>query len=99
MPADRRRPKVHQRGFGGCKHMRGSPARRVSDRLRFERIALLAGLSGPWRMAAMSGTMHRPKGSLAVCALLMLLGGCVYQRAVAPEANSTATPAPAPPNT
>lgn len=43
--------------------------------------------------------MHRPKGSLAVCALLMLLGGCVYQRAVAPEANSTATPAPAPPTT
>ena len=47
-------------------------------------IALLTGLAGPWRMAAMPATMHRPRGSLAVCALLMLLGGCVYHRAVAP---------------
>lgn len=47
----------------------------------------------------MPATMHRPRGSLAVCALLMLLGGCVYHRAVAPEANSAATPAPAPTTT
>jgi hypothetical protein len=47
----------------------------------------------------MPETMRRTKGSLAVCALFMLLGGCVHQRAVAPAANSTTTPAPAPPAT
>jgi len=47
----------------------------------------------------MPETMHLPKDYLAVCGLLMLLGGCVYPRAVAPETNSSATPAPAPPTT
>jgi PBP1b-binding outer membrane lipoprotein LpoB len=42
----------------------------------------------------MPETMHLPKDYLAVCGLFMLLGGCVYPRAVAPETNSTATPAP-----
>src|SRR5450631_4280774 len=47
----------------------------------------------------MPETMHLPKQYIAVCGLLMLLGGCVYPRAVAPETSSTTTPAPAPPTT
>jgi hypothetical protein len=48
--------------------------------------------------------VQRPRGSLAGCALLMLMGGCVHQRAVAPQAESTAgsssgTRTPAPPIT
>jgi hypothetical protein len=42
----------------------------------------------------MPKTMHLRKDYTAVCALLMLLGGCVYPRAVAPETSSTTTPAP-----
>ena len=41
--------------------------------------------------------MHRRRGSLAGYALLMLLGGCVHQRVVAPEADSAAAPPPATP--
>jgi len=41
--------------------------------------------------------MHRPRGFFAGYALLMLLGGCVHQRAVAPEANPAAAPPPAAP--
>src|ERR1017187_2151118 len=97
MPADRLRSTVYERGFGGCERMRGSPAWRFSDPLRFERMAILTGLDGPWRMAARPETVRRPRGSLAGCALLMLLGGCVHQRAVAPEAKSAATPSSATP--
>jgi hypothetical protein len=39
--------------------------------------------------------VHRPKSSLAGFALLMLLGGCVHQRAAAPEAESGAIPSSA----
>src|ERR1039457_420804 len=98
MPADRLRSTVYERGFGGCERMRGSPAWRFSDPLRFERMAILTGLDGPWRMAARPETVRRPRGSLAGCALLMLLGGCVHQRAVAPEAKSAATPSSATPS-
>lgn len=42
----------------------------------------------------MSETMHLRKDYTAVCALLLLLGGCVYPRAVAPETRSITTPAP-----
>ncbi len=43
------------------------------------------------------GTVHRRRGSLAGYALLMLLGGCVHQRVVAPEADSATAPPPATP--
>jgi hypothetical protein len=39
--------------------------------------------------------VHRSRGSWAGCALLMLLGACVHQRAVAPQAESAATPSSA----
>jgi hypothetical protein len=41
--------------------------------------------------------VHRRRGSLAGYALLMLLGGCVHQRVVAPEADTAAAPPPATP--
>ena len=47
----------------------------------------------------MPATIHLPKDHLVVCGLLMLLGGCVHPRAVAPETKSSTTPAPVPATT